>query len=126
MLSLALSAVVLGGLANLALALIHLVGMRNVKPVPPTARNLAYLRATNVRYIYLYALFAALSFAFRRPFVTTALGIAVSAGICGLLLIQTIIWALNPELRGKANRRTVFTTLGAACYAFAVYVGLNI
>src|SRR5579863_1921983 len=113
MTSLALSAVVLGGLANLALALIHLAAMRSLKPVPPTAANLGYIRATNVRYVYLYALFAALSFAFARPLVMTGLGIAVSAGICGLLLIQTVIFFLNPELRGKTNRRTVFTVIGA-------------
>jgi hypothetical protein len=124
MTSLALSAVVLGGLANLALALIHLAAMRSLKPVPPTAANLGYIRATNVRYVYLYALFAALSFAFARPLVMTGLGIAVSAGICGLLLIQTVIFFLNPELRGKTNRRTVFTVIGAVCYAYSVYVGL--
>jgi hypothetical protein len=124
MLSLALSAVVLGGLANLALALIHLLGVKALKPTPNA--GVSTVRLMNLRSVYLYAFFAALSFAFPRPLVTTALGIAVSSGIGGFLAVQTVILLLSPEFHPKTNLRAPCVVIGLVCYAYSVYAGLNI
>ena len=132
MLSLGLSAVILGGLANLWLVWLNFAGLKYLsdptKPLP--GRNVlsrTTLRLTSIRNIYVYALFAALSFGFPQALVTTGLGTGVSAGIFGFLLIQTLIVLLTPENHQQHWSSLPWSTgTGAACYACAIYAGLNI
>jgi hypothetical protein len=132
MLSLALTAVALGGLANLVLALLNFVGLRHVtdpsKPLPrPSAFGRTSLRLEATRNIYLYLLYAALSFVYPTALVTTALGRGVLSGIFGYLLIQTFVFTMVPEIRLK-NWWVLpcATGTGAACYACSIYGALNI
>ena len=132
MLSFGLSAVVLGGLANVWMALLNFEALKHLsdpaKPVPGRgvlSRNT--LRLTTIRNIYVYVLFAALSFGFPHALVTTGLGTGVSAGIFGYLLIQTLVVLLTPEGHQPHWSTLPWSTgVGAACYACSVYAGLNI
>jgi hypothetical protein len=132
MLSLALTAVVLGGLANLVLALYDFVALRYVadpsKPLPrPSPFGRSSLRLEATRSIYLYLLCAALSFVYPTALVTTALGHSVLAGICGYLLIRTFIYTMTPEIRLQNWWLMPSATgTGAACYACSLYGALNI
>ena len=121
---------VLGGLINLWQVWLNFQGLKYLadpaKPLP--GREIlgrTTLRLTSIRNVYLHALFAALSFGFAHALVTTGFGTAVSAGISGYLLLQTLIFLSGPE-HHHWSKLPWSTGTGAACYACSVYVGLNI
>ena len=121
----ALTAIVLGAIVNLALASLCLWAARLAEraarnePEVRAGFTRSSVRAVMIRSVYLRLAVAAVSLAFPTEMLTTPIGIAVSVGICGFLVVDAVVYISTPELRGDRMTRWL-SVAGALCYAYAL------
>jgi len=115
----ALTAIVLGGIANLMLAARCLLAARLAQGADATVFARSGVRAVMIRMVYLWLAFAAVSLAFPTEMLTTSIGVAVSIGICGFLAVEAAVYISTPELRADLATRWL-SIFGALCYAYAL------